>query len=130
MCSHRSRAGFTLIELTIVVTIIGILASITAPRLVQWSRDTRAAEAGPLLKQVFTLEARFSARENRYTTRILELEGGPSLASSGKHYSLGLVEHASGFCAVATPNDEGRRAGVPARSMDATGTLYESEDCT
>lgn len=129
MTSLRNRAGFTLIELMVVVVVIGIIASLAVPRLIGWSRASREAEAAPLLKQLYTLEERFYARENRYTTDIAELEGGTSVAGGGTHYGLGLTEDASGYCAVATPTAEGLRYDLSPRSMNALGELFESGDC-
>lgn len=127
--AKRPRLGFTLIELMVAVVVIGILAAIAAPRLTGWTRRTKEAEALPMLKQVHTLQERYRARTNHYTTDVTQLEGGPTLATTGKHFDLSIVSHASGFCAVAEPNAEGAQDGLAPRSMDATGTVYESASC-
>jgi prepilin-type N-terminal cleavage/methylation domain-containing protein len=51
--SHRRSAGFTLIELMIVVTIIGILASLAIPAFSQAVRRTKSAEAVMNLRRVY-----------------------------------------------------------------------------
>jgi type IV pilus assembly protein PilA len=48
------RAGFTLIELMIVVAILGILAAIAIPAFNVYVRRARSAEAGEQLRQIFT----------------------------------------------------------------------------
>ena len=42
---HRGEAGFTLIEMMVVVIIIGILAALVAPRLMNRADDARVTEA-------------------------------------------------------------------------------------
>ena len=51
---HRQRAGFTLIELMIVVAILGMLAAIAVPSFNFYLRRARASEAGEQLRGVFT----------------------------------------------------------------------------
>jgi len=125
----RRPNGFTLIELMLVLIIVGVLAALAVPKYMAWARESKEAEAAPLLKQVYTLEQRYQAREGAYTHDIVALEGGPFLPTAGKYYDLSVVSHASGFCAVATPNALGTDAGLEPRSMDAQANLYVSASC-
>ncbi len=51
---RRSRYGFTLIELMIVVAIIGILAAIAIPNFVRFQARARQSEVSTNLKSLFT----------------------------------------------------------------------------
>lgn len=125
-----NRCGFTLIELMIVVVIIGILAAVAIPKYQEVTRGGKEAEAGPILKQIYTLEERFNAKEGSYTLVLGELEGGPTLATGGKYFTYSIAAHASGFCAVATPNAAGTSAGLDPQSLDGAGGFHESADCS
>lgn len=126
----HAKRGFTLIELMIVVVVIGIIAALAVPRYLDYGRTSREAEAMPLLKQVYTLEQRHHARFASYTDDITQLEGGPDIAVGGRYFTLSVAAHASGFCAVATPNAEGTDAGLNPQSLDGTGDFHASDNCT
>jgi prepilin-type N-terminal cleavage/methylation domain-containing protein len=126
-----NRSGFTLIELMIVVVIIGILASIAVPKFAEASRGAKEAEAGPLLKQIVTLQERYQAKEGSYAADIALLEGGAWLPTSGEYYDFNLdMAHPTGYCVQASPNTAGTTAGLNAQSMDATGEWYDSGSCS
>ncbi len=79
----RSKEGFTLIELMIVVAIIGILAAIAIPAFINYVARSKTSEAGSNLKALFT---------------------GAASYYSAEHWDRGLptAAAASSHCAVAT----------------------------
>jgi type IV pilus assembly protein PilA len=63
----RSRAGFTLIELMIVVAVLGLLAALAIPSWVLHVRRAKAVEAYENLKQLYNQAAVYYARERAST---------------------------------------------------------------
>ncbi len=62
-----SQAGFSLIELMIVVAIIGILASIAVPNFQKFQRKAKQGEAKGYLSAIYTGEKSFLAEWSTYT---------------------------------------------------------------
>ncbi|MGH7164743.1 MAG: type IV pilin protein [Nitrospiraceae bacterium] len=60
------QAGFSLIELMVVVAIAGIIAAIAIPNFLQYQAKSRQAEARVSLGGVFVAEAAFFAGSARY----------------------------------------------------------------
>jgi len=67
MLRLRSRKGFTLLELIIVVIVIGILASIALPRFIRVAERARIAEAKSILDALRSSQMRYLAQWNTYT---------------------------------------------------------------
>ena len=76
-----SSNGFSLVELTIVVVILGILATLAVPRFRTSVEQTKAAEGISYLHQVQLQQERFMVFKGRYarTKAELEAETGESL---------------------------------------------------
>ena len=64
----RRRIGFTLIELMIVVSIIGVLAAIAIPNFLRYQMRTRATETLTHLKGIGTTEDAYYAEHGTYVS--------------------------------------------------------------
>ena len=62
----RSKKGFTLIELMIVVAIIGILAAIAIPNFLRFQAKSKQSEAKGNLAGIFTGQTAYQAENNRF----------------------------------------------------------------
>jgi type IV pilus assembly protein PilA len=63
----RSKKGFTLIELMIVVAIIGILAAIAIPNFLKFQAKSKQSEAKSNLGAIFTGETSYFGEYNAYS---------------------------------------------------------------
>lgn len=82
----RSRKGFTLIELMIVVAIIGILAAIAIPNFLKFQAKSKQSEAKTNLKGIYTAETGYFGENNQYSG-FDDVNWAP-VGSSRYHYTL------------------------------------------
>ena len=62
----NGEAGFSLVELMIVVGIIGVLAALAVPRFQQFQAKARMAEAKTILSSIYSLEEAYYLDNNTY----------------------------------------------------------------
>jgi len=70
----RRQAGFTLVELAVVIVIIGVLAAFGVPRFIKSVERSKAAEAFEYLASVRTAQERYQAQYGTYATNVTDLD--------------------------------------------------------
>ena len=109
----RSKKGFTLIELMIVVAIIGILAAIAIPNFLKFQAKSKQSEAKSNLGAVFTGEVAFFGETNRYGN-FQEINWAAS-GTPRYHYLIGTAAGTAGtWGAIDNVSNVGMDAPRPA----------------
>lgn len=115
---EKSRAGFSLFELLITLTVVAIIASIAIPSWRAHLLTSRRTEAVAMLLQVANRQEQFRLQQQRYATTD-ELTAMPPAG-------LGIVNMGERYTLTTTTGDQ--RFTAFAR-VDATGTQADDLDC-
>ena len=92
MSQQRSRAGFTLVELCVVLAVAGLLASIAWPSFQSQLQRSRRADAVTALLRVQMAQENHRAHHGLYASQLSALVGAAASRSSEGLYDIELLE--------------------------------------
>ena len=134
-CCHprRGTAGFTLIEVLVVVSIIGILSAIAFPSYTEYIRRGSRSQATAALLEAQQFMERYYAASNRYSTAA---DGNPALparlqtlpAGEPTRYTLSVAATVNSYILTATPS--GSMAADKCGSLTITNTGVKGRSAT
>ena len=132
----RSKKGFTLIELMIVVVIIGILAALAIPRFMRATTKSKQSEAKQILKQVYVMQHSYRQEKDTYWSPagVQTAVAGGSFADIGVEIGLGarytysITATATTFTATATSTVLDDDATQDVWQITDTGVLSVTTD--
>src|ERR1700719_3970718 len=84
----KTRKGFTLVELAVVIVIIGVLAAFGVPRFLKSVERSKAAEAFAYLAAVRSSQERYQAQNGIYSSDVTSLD---IKASAPKYFTVGTI---------------------------------------
>ncbi len=84
----RRRNGFSLVELSVVVIIIGVLAAFGVPRMLKSVERSKASEAFKYCASVRAAQERYQARQGTYATDLTTLD---MEQVAPKYFTVGTV---------------------------------------
>ena len=118
----KSRKGFTLIELMIVVVIIGILAALAIPRFMATSGKAKKSEAKTVLKQLYQLERAYFQEHDAYvaganTAGLVATNLGFDDPGADARYDYSVTVAGNTFTATATELADADGDGVPNETL-------------
>jgi type IV pilus assembly protein PilE len=110
---HPIQAGFSLIELLIVITVVAIITSIAAPGWRAHVLASHRTEAVAMLMHIATRQEQFRIQQHRYAA-TKELTTAPpaglGIFNTGKHYILTAAANDHEFTALAIVNAKSTQA--------------------
>jgi type IV pilus assembly protein PilE len=132
MNTLRRLAGFTLLELMIVVAIIGILASIAYPAYTEYVKKAKRADGKAALLNAQLAQEKYRANHTAYGGAIGDIN--VNAASADGYYTIAVASaDATSYTMTATPTGSQTGDSCGTFAVNQAGKLttgsYASADC-
>jgi prepilin-type N-terminal cleavage/methylation domain-containing protein len=85
----KDRRGFTLVELTVVIVIVGVLAAFGMPRFLKSVEKSKAAEAFGYLSAVRSAQERYQSQQGSYAGSVADLD---IQYATPRYFRVGAIE--------------------------------------
>lgn len=119
----KSKEGFTLVELLVVLMVLGVLAAVAVPRISDISGKAQEVKAKTELKQVQTAMEVYLAENGTYPTSTSEMNDALDflMDSDLDEYTVKFVAgDADDFEITVTPKDNNLKFTVTIKHSDLT----------
>jgi prepilin-type N-terminal cleavage/methylation domain-containing protein len=133
---HNNQAGFTLIELMIVVVIISILATLAIPRFMAANTRAKQSEAKQVLKQIYTMQHAYRQEFNTYWGNGVVASNAATQAFARinveimppARYTYTIAAGGNSFTCTATSGILDTDATIDTWTIDENGLLLVTSD--
>src|SRR5687768_4732917 len=120
------KGGFSLVEVTVVVVILGVLAAFGVPRLLKSVERSKAAEAFEYLSAVRSSQESYHARQGEYTATEADLD---VTLVAPKYFTVGAIT-ATETTWTLTLTRDGASSGYGAYTVTFTESGYDAANST
>ncbi len=129
---HAKSNGFTIVELLIAVTIIGVLAAIAIPNYQRYVSQANRVDATTELMRIAAEQEKYYLQNNTYATEALlapfisGVSSAANLATQNDYYDIAITDNGgyqSGFIVTATAKNDG-----PQFNSDPTCRNFRIDD--
>lgn len=123
---RRPRSGFSLVEVTVVVVILGVLAAFGVPRMLKSVERSKAAEAFEYLSSVRSSQESYQSRQGTYAADLTELD---VTLTAPKYFTVGSITAGEDTWTL-TLTREGAASGYGDYTVTFTQEGYDAANST